>query len=246
MHRDARGGKELFGDEPGAGGSRTDADLVQAVARGESAALAEFLMRFNRALRAQALGIGVPSSHLPQCVEEVIHDVAIHILRGKNAPANIMGYMIRSMRNRWIRIRREELRERRVAPPASVADVDGARCFSPAEVVHRVAEDQDGGDDGSVATRVWRELEKGLTADERRLAAAIAAGATHREIAAIFGITQAAAAKRAQRLFRRLRERATFLERQPAADEQSYLDRLLRPARTRSSSGNDPEETNHA
>jgi hypothetical protein len=64
----------LCGNEPGAGSGLTDADLVQAVARGESAALAEFLMRFNRALRAQALGLGVPSSHLPQCVEEVIHD----------------------------------------------------------------------------------------------------------------------------------------------------------------------------
>jgi DNA-directed RNA polymerase specialized sigma24 family protein len=155
-----------------------------------------------------------------------------------------MGYMIRSMRNRWIRIRREERRERRVAPAALVADVDGAHCVSPVEVLHRVAEYSDGGDDDSVATRFWRGLEKELTADERRLAAAVASGATHRDIAAIFGITQAAAAKRAQRFFRRLRERVSSAERLRSAGEQSYLDRLLRPTRTRGSSGNDSEGNN--
>lgn len=93
---------------------------------GERAALGEFLDRFRPVLQEFARRTGIENDVWPACIEEVLEDVAIMLLRPDvELPPSIGRYLLRAMRSRYSNERRNRLRLQRRHNDATPADSTG-------------------------------------------------------------------------------------------------------------------------
>lgn len=189
-----------------------DAALVDAMRRGDAAALREFLLRFEPLLEHHAHRLGASGGERDDLVGETLEDAALALIApNASTPRSLPAYLVRALRNRLLNARR------------------GARGQALARVREPVARDALVADEGLCSESSLRAsagpgwepprpsrpvaalaaaLLDDLSDDERVLLVWVSHHVPYREIAQWLGLGYAAVGKRVERLRARLRARA--------------------------------------
>jgi RNA polymerase sigma factor (sigma-70 family) len=212
----------------------TDEQLVAALRRGDTQVLTEFVHRFQRIVLGQARRYGIPISERRAWVLELLHDVAMGLMRpGTPMPRSVRAYLVRASHHRWVDGCRTLARRRLPAEPESSAE----RTLDEAVVLESHSEysyrSSRGPDWEAVALspvleRLASTLEEGLTLEERRLLSWVSQDVPHHEIARVIGISRSGVAQRVRRLRARLYEAAKQHVFDADPGERAELMRFLR------------------
>jgi DNA-directed RNA polymerase specialized sigma24 family protein len=207
----------------------SDLALIDAMRRGEELAWGEFVDRFRPLLEQFAERTGIPRHDWPACIVEVLDDVALGLVGGRLAvPGSLGAYLVRAVRNRYLRVRRAaERRERRYALAGEGSEVVASLC-SESTVRASCGPVDDSADVPAVLGRLAASLRKELSEDELLLLTWRSAAVPYRQIAEWLGVTYDAAAKRVARLSRRARALAQLHAERLPPDERAELGRFFR------------------
>jgi DNA-directed RNA polymerase specialized sigma24 family protein len=212
----------------------SDTALVDAMRRGDELALGEFVDRFRPLLEHFARRTRIPRWEWGTCITEVLDDVALKVAAGRiKLPGSLGGYLVRTVRNRHLELRRAAVRRDRHYSSASDADtVERVVVSLCSENTVRASEGPARSDAvGSAAlARLAAILRAELSEDEVLLLAWRSAGVPHRQVAVWLGITYAAAAKRIARLSQRVRAIAWLRAESFPPDERAEITRFFRRA----------------
>jgi RNA polymerase sigma factor (sigma-70 family) len=180
--------------------------------RGEAAAFAEFVERYQRLLLHYARRAGLRGDDADELVITVLGDAAVAFVEpGARMPNDVALYLIGCFRNRLLNERRDgERRARRVAEVSTDGDWgDGgeraALCSEDARRASRGPAWEAPPPAAAGLTALSRMLSESLSADERQMLAWDSEDVPQREIAERLGITHAAVRQRLHRLRARLR-----------------------------------------
>lgn len=225
------------GAEVRAARALTDGALVQALRAGEPIAVAEFVSRFTPLLESYALRTGIPRADWDVCVQEVLEDEAMRLMRPSGAvPRSLASYLVGAVRHRWLKVRRGELRRARrdgdlLGPEwgaiGTASSVLRALCSAHSLRVSEGPELVEAHPSTAVellATRVAAELSE----QDLLLLTWVAEGVSRRQIAEWLGVGYEAARKRVLRLAHRVRELAVSRATTLGDAERSELGRRLR------------------
>ena len=206
-----------------------DAALVEAMRHGDTAALREFLLRFEPLLEHHAHRLGASGGERDDLVGETLEDAAlVLVMPNATTPRSLPAYLVTSLRNRILNSRRAGRTARRVRE-ATLADRptgDDALCsessqrasagpsWEPPRPSRAVA---------SLATALLADLGE----DERMLLVWVSHHVPYREIAEWLGIGYAAVGKRVERLRARLRARAELHLAASSDTERRVLETLF-------------------
>jgi len=226
--------------------SLTDTELVEAMRQYGPAAWSEFHARFRPILEHYAERSGIPESEWSVCVGEVLGEEAVRLTTRTSTPPRLTGYLIRAVRHRWLRMRREsETRHRLYRYAAN--DLESQRPVvrtAVSEASRRAANDPSADHalsaSASSALRHWIALlRRELTDEETQLLLWASELVPRPLIAEWLGINYHAARKRVTRAMERARSLARACERELPQDERDEVRRLLRRA------GALPDESAH-
>lgn len=212
----------------------SDAALVDALRAHHPTACAEFFARFRPLLERAARRMGIPRWEWPTCVTDVLSDAALWFLRRSDAAPRALGaYLVRAVRHRYIRLKRDAAR--RAQRAADLAHDRGGEVVvvsACSEFARRASAGpaEETPSPSAALSRLAHELRATLTAQERTILAWLSDGASHREIAAWLGARYDATTKRIWRLCRRLRTVATDRVARCSDAERHELARFFRRA----------------
>jgi DNA-directed RNA polymerase specialized sigma24 family protein len=206
--------------------------LVDAMRQGDELAWGEFVDRFRPLLEHFARRTGIPRWEWAACVNDVLDDVALKIVaRRIKLPANLGSYLVRSVRNRHLELRRSDARRHRQYTLASRGYVaervvtslcsENAIRASEGPLVSEAAA-------SAALTRLAAVLRAELSEDEALLLAWRSAGVPHRQIAAWLALSYDATAKRIARLSQRLRAIAWLRTESFPPEERAEITRFFR------------------
>jgi DNA-directed RNA polymerase specialized sigma24 family protein len=211
----------------------SDAALVEAMRGGDEMAWGEFVDRFRPLLEHFASRIGIPEWEWNACVTEVLDDEALRLTAGTGAlPASLGAYLVRAVRNRYLRVKRAASRRRQhyasASDPHLAEPVILSLCSENAlRSSAGPAGEIPAGTSGALA-RLAAILREELSEDDLLLLTWRGAGVPHRQIAAWLGITYEAVAKRTARLSQRLRALAQLRAESFPPEDQSEIARFFR------------------
>lgn len=210
----------------------SDSELVGALQRNEPHACAAFISRFRPPLEAYARKANIPRWEWGSCITELLSDEALRFVTTRTRPPrNIVAYLVRASRNKYLCTKRAASCRLRNHVAASV-DRFGEHIIpsSCSEYARRVS----AGPDASpalpprVVTRIMSDVSATMSAEDRQLLTWVAEGITRGVIAEWMGMSRDACAKRVWRLCQRLRAdvvaRSTYLD----APDRAELERFLR------------------
>jgi RNA polymerase sigma factor (sigma-70 family) len=217
--------------EPTGGAARAlgDTALVDAMRRGETGALREFLLRFEPLLEHHAHRLGASGGERDDLVGETLEDAALAlVVPNATTPRSLPAWLVTSLRNRLFNARRSASGVRRVRETAlrEGPTADDALCsessqrdsagpgWEPPRPSRAVA---------ALATVLLAEL----TDEERLLLVWVSHHVPYREIAAWLGIGYAAVGKRVERLRARLRAKADVHLASSSDAERRVLETLF-------------------
>jgi RNA polymerase sigma factor (sigma-70 family) len=187
-----------------------DAALVEAMRRGDTLALREFLVRFEPLLEHHAHRLGASGGERDDLVGETLEDAALALFVPNAAtPRSIPAYLVASLRNRILNRRRSAGSVRRVRESA-LADrptADDALCSESSQRASAGPSWEPPRPSRAVASLASALLDD-LSEDERLLLVWVSHHVPYREIADWLGVGYAAVGKRVERLRARLRARA--------------------------------------
>lgn len=224
-----------------------DADLVRAMRKDEPAAWREFYARFRPVLEEYAVRTRIPESEWDVCIGEVLNEEAIR-LTGRSAVASrITGYLVKAVRHRWLRVRRDHATRQRLYRQAA-NDPDARRPVVRAvvsEATRRASEDPsaDAAETGaSPALRHMAALvRRGLTAEESQLLDWAGDLIPRPLIADWLGVGYHAARKKVTRAIERARAQVRVCEQELSPREIAEWHRLLKRAGVLPSDDEGPE-----
>ena len=203
-----------------------DATLVAAMRADDAWAWGEFVVRFTSPLESYARALRIPESDWDVCITEVIENEAMRLAApGQQVPERLASYLVRAVRNRWLRLKRSRLcRERyylRVAEGVErvvlTASSESAvrDSYGPAEEPEALS---------AAREKILAALRRELTHDEEMILGWAAQAIPHRQIAEWMGMSYDAATKRIWRLCRRLRVRlAAHIAALPPEEQRDAL-----------------------
>lgn len=217
----------------------TYGDVVNALRRGEPGAVEAFATQYRPVLEAYARKTKIPVWEWPVCVADLLTDEALRLSEPESTvPRNVPAYLVRAVRHRYLYLKRSSsCRERNYT--AASDDYSGEWIVS--SVCSEAARRMSAGPDADVAStsvgllRLARELEAGLSAEERFILTWISEGVPRSMIAKWLGMNPDACAKRTWRLCRRLRTQAIERSAGYSSGERREIDRFLRRAGTAAS-----------
>jgi DNA-directed RNA polymerase specialized sigma24 family protein len=193
----------------------------------------EFVDRFRPLLEHFAERTGIPRWEWGACVTEVLDDVALNLATRRLAlPMSLGAYLVRTARNRHLRLRRAAACRDRYYSSASEGEpanrVVVSVCSENAVRASRGPADAGAASDSAALRRLAVVLRAELSEDELLLLTWRSAGVPHRQVAAWLGITYDAAAKRIARLSQRLRAIAWLRAESFPLEERAEIVRFFR------------------
>ena len=209
--RDVAGGNAAMGDHA----------LLAALRCQDERALREYFVRFRPGLVRAARRLEVESGELDALVDDVLADVAVHLITSDAAaPRSLPAYLARSLRNRVLnQVRSRDRAERLLLEEAGLSEASSAGAAD------------DGPPLSPALQRLAAALEAPLGAEDRLLAVWMSHCVPRPEFAAWLGITSKAAAKRIERLRERLQHAALeYVEETDGAERRELLAFLGRAA----------------
>ena len=200
------------GDERPANTARAlgDGALVEAMRRGDTSALREFLLRFEPLLDHHAHRLGASGGERDDLVGETLEDAALALVVPNAAtPRSLPAYLVASLRNRILNSRRTAGGARRVRESAlgDRPSAGDALCSESSQRASAGPGWEPPRPSRAVASLASALLDD-LSDDERLLLVWVSHHVPYREIASWLGIGYAAVGKRVERLRARLRARA--------------------------------------
>jgi hypothetical protein len=203
--------------------------------RGEPGAWAAFDDRFRPILEAFARQHNIPDCEWPVCITELLADEALRLSRlATEVPRRLDAYLMRAVRNRYLRTKRAtSCRDRN---HLAASEHRWGECIVPTTSSEHALRASAGADalppgPSLALRRLARELRGGLRDDERAMLDWVSEGIPRRTIAKWLGLEHDACAKRIWRLCQRLRADATARARVYDLSERREIDRFLRRAR---------------
>lgn len=191
-----------------------DAALLDAMAAADPWAWLEFDERFRPLLERYAVHAEISVSDWPVCINEVMADEGTRLtLAGVERPRNLRAYLVRCVRNRWLRLKRAAaVRERYYGALAGPSDGERVVRTLSSEYALRASagalapprEDPY----ALAAARLSDALTRDLSTEDLALLGWAAECIPHRTIADWTGASYEATTKRIWRLCQRLRKRA--------------------------------------
>lgn len=206
-----------------------DAALVEAMRRGDTTALREFLLRFEPLLEHHAHRLGASGGERDDLVGDTLEDAALALVApNATTPRSLPAYLVTSLRNRILNTRRatggvRRVRESALGDRPTAADAlcsesslraSAGPGWEPPRPSRAVA---------SLASALLDDLSE----DERLLLVWVSHHVPYREIAAWLGVGYAAVGKRVERLRTRLRARADRHLASSSDDERRVLETLF-------------------
>ena len=211
----------------------TDAALVTAMRRNEPGAFRELFERFAPLIAALARIHRHPATDVDERVTEFLDDAAMRLcLPTTPLPRSLAAYLATSFRKRSLNAARDLQRRMRLRDgcsleagglaervvPSAVSESAVRASYGPGLEIPPLAQ---------AIERLAAELERGLSADERRVLGWLGQRVPQREIAAWLGITHGALRVRVTRLRARLRDAAFRYADRLDGDERAEIDRFF-------------------
>jgi hypothetical protein len=202
--------------------------------RDEPNACAAFIARFQPALEAYARRTNIPRWEWDVCITELLSDEALRFVTTHTSPPrNILAYLVRAVRNKYLYTKRAASCRLRNHIAASVERF-GEHIIpsSCSEYARRMS----AGVNASPAlppravARVVRDVSAIVSAEDRQLLMWVGEGVTRAVIAEWMGISRDACAKRVWRLCRRLRTDIVSRSQRLDASDRAEIERLIRRA----------------
>ncbi|MGI8496137.1 MAG: RNA polymerase sigma factor [Gemmatimonadaceae bacterium] len=205
---------------------------------GDSLAWSLFLKRFRPPLERYARQIRIPSEDWPECIDEVLEEVAMRLIRvGAIYPERLDAHLFASARRKFQMVergqRRRSMRHLAALDSATRGDAkeEGVLRVLCSESARRNA-DGETSSEGAVShptplTRLVDALRLAVPPPDRPLFQWLGQRVPYREIAGFLGISYDAAAKRISRLTARLRLATPAIMATLPEDEQRELTRLF-------------------
>lgn len=206
-----------------------DAALVDAIRRGDTAALREFFLRFEPLLEHHAQRLGASGGERDDLVGDTLDDAALGLLAPNAAtPRSLPAYLVTSLRNRIFNSRRAAGTIRRVRESALADRLTGddALCSESSRRASAGPSWEPPRPSRAVASLAAALLDD-LGEDERLLLVWVSHHVPYREIAEWLGIGYAAVGKRVERLRARLRARAELHLAASSDAERRVLETLF-------------------
>jgi len=197
---------------------------------GDELAWGEFVDRFRPLLEQYASRTRIPRWEWSTCIEEVLDDIALKLAtRHLALPSNLGTYLVRAVRNRHLALQRANARRARRYD--SVVSDDRVVASLCSEATRRASEGP-ALDVDTVASKALARLASLLCAemseDDVLLLTWRSSGVPTRQVAEWLGITYEAAAKRIERLSRRVRAVAWLRAEGFPPEERSEIARFFR------------------
>jgi DNA-binding CsgD family transcriptional regulator len=217
----------------------SDPELVERLQARDSAAVNEFVLRFEPLVSRYARWLRVPEDERGHWVSDLLYDVAMTLSRGKNAMrSHLSAYVAGACRLR-VREHRERQATYRTHILDALADVHAGPLGLREVVVASLASERSMRDArgpdweppplAPVLERLVSALDEGVTPDERQMLRWLGDQLSYTLIAERLGITRPATVSRIQRLRLRLIEAAlrfgASLDRTERADFVRFLRR---------------------
>jgi len=198
----------------------------------------EFDVRFRSTLQAYARRVRIPPDQSSALITDVLTDEALRLADPiSTIPTNVAGYLIRTLRHRYLNSRRStERRERRYVEAADNVTGEWIVTSLCSEDALRSSAGPDDLDSPSrsVLTRLASDLRSQMTPEEQSILLWIGQGASHVEISEWLGVSYVSSTKRIWRLCQRLRTAACQRAASYSQGERSEFERFLRRSRTQS------------
>lgn len=207
----------------------SDAALVDAMRRGDTAALREFLLRFEPLLEHHAHRLGASGGERDDLVGDTLEDAALAlVVPNATTPRSLPAYLVASLRNRMLNSRRATGGARRVRESAlgDRASADDALCSESSQRASAGPGWEPPRPSRAVASLAAALLDE-LSEDDRLLLVWVSHHVPYREIAAWLGVGYAVVGKRVERLRARLRLRADRHLAASSDAERRVLDTLF-------------------
>jgi DNA-directed RNA polymerase specialized sigma24 family protein len=212
----------------------SDVALIREMRARVPAAWAEFDARYRPLLEAYAERTGIPKWERAACISEVLDDVALYLAdRAGDPPANLEGYLVRAVRNRYLKIKRAAIRREQHYSEAVGFDGDAEQVIRElcSEDALRASAGP-GADAAAHSSHALRHLAgllgAQLSADEMQMLGWVGAGVPRRQIAEWLGLGYDAARKRLYRLSRRLYALIPAALNRMSVAERAEAERFLR------------------
>ena len=214
-----------------------DVALIREMRARVPEAWAEFDARYRPLLEAYAERTGIPRWERTACITDVLDDVMLYLAdRAEAPPANLEGYLVRAVRNRYLKIKRAAVRREQHYGDAlelegNTEQVVRGLC---SEDALRASEgpDPDGADRASHASHALRhlaiQLSAKLSAEDKQMLGWVGAGVPRRQIAEWLGMGYDATRKRIYRLSRRLQLLIPAALAAMSAADRAEAERFLR------------------
>ena len=214
----------------------SDAALVQAMRESVTAAWAEFDARYRPLLETYAKRMRIPRWDWSVCITEVLDDEAVRLVqRDGDLPGNIPGYLVRAVRNRYLKLKRAAIRrEKHYAAAAGFEShteqvVRGLCSEDALRASAGPAGDASMNASASHALRRLAELlGEDLSKDEKQMLGWVGEGVPRRQIAEWLGSGYDVVRKRIYRLSQRMHQLTPAVLDRMNAEERAEAKRFLR------------------
>lgn len=210
--------------------------LVRAIRRGDESAIYEMFVLYAPLLRDQARRMGVPPADLPQFVDTLMTDVALHLAEMDVAPRELTGYLVTALRNR-VRTRHRDQNRHRVLHERAYTESDAsservvAECHSEYGLRSTAAADAEREITvRPVIARLAEAAAKELSPEELVMLVGIGRHVPLRDIAAQLGLSYGAARVRLSRLRERFVKVVIEYARSLDAADRREIARFFRRA----------------
>jgi DNA-directed RNA polymerase specialized sigma24 family protein len=212
----------------------SDAALILEMRARVPAAWAEYDARYRPLLEAYAERMRIPRWERFACISEVLDDVALYLAdRAGDPPASLEGYLVRAVRNRYLKIKRAAIRREQHYSQAVAFDGDAEHVIR--ELCSEDALRASAGPGAESAAHSSYALQQlaallgaQLSAEEMQMLGWVGAGVPRRQIAEWLGLGYDAARKRIYRVSRRLYAQLPAMLDGMSAAERAEVGRFLR------------------
>jgi DNA-directed RNA polymerase specialized sigma24 family protein len=212
----------------------SDVALIREMRARVPEAWAEFDARYRPLLETYAERTGIPRWERSACITDVLDDVALDLAdRAGDPPANLEGYLVRAVRNQYLKLKRAAVRREQhygdaVGFEGSAEQVVRGLCSEDALRASAGPSADELEHASHALRRLAALLAAQLSAEEKQMLGWVGAGVPRRQIAEWLDMGYDAARKRIYRLSRRMQQLIpAVLDRMSIAD-RAEAERFLR------------------
>ena len=229
--------------------SLTDTELIRAMREYPPAAWREFDARFRPILEHYAERSRIPEAEWSECIGSVLSEEAVRLIDRTTTPSRLTGYLIRAVRHRWMRMRREAENRHRLYryaandPESQRPVVRAAVSEATRQAANNPVKEQVSAS-ASSALRHWMALVRDeLTEEEAELLEWAGDLCPRPMMAEWLGMNYHALRKKVTRTIERARALARACEHELPPEERKEIRRLLRRAGVLSDDETEREST---